>query len=288
MYSSRSPGFSALLAVAFFMGLDLPVPCLAMSTPEFEQRYDRFKDYTSLKVDLGRVFKDSRHEVELSFHRTFRGEGRSAKGGTPRMCFNSDSNEGWVYLDYHPITLLVDGERMRFDAKHDGSIGKGYVLEFMWVDPSESQIERIFRANNIEGQVGIREFKLSSEQVAAIKEFATLCVTPDRPVPSGRFVAPPPPQKPKSPEEILREKEAQRREATRLKEEAERQQEESRRRQEAQLISKLDQKLKLGKSLEKSNSKAAIQYYKDVIALAPDSPQAKTATDRIRVLSPKK
>jgi hypothetical protein len=285
MKQRRPIGPLASLAVALLIGVAAPMPCRAQSGPEFEQRYDRFKDYTSLELDLGQVIRGSNHEVKLAFIKTFNGEGRKAKSSPARLMFHSDSSDGWVYLDHHPVTLLVDGERMRFDPKHDGTVGKGYVLEFMLVRPGESQLQRLFGANKIEGQVGIHEFKLKPDQLAAIKEFATLVETPDRPIPSGRFVAPALPPKPKSPEDIAREQEAQRLEATRLQEDAQRQKEKNRRQQEAQLINKLDQNLRLGKVLEKSNTKAALQYYKEVVDLAPKSSQAKAATERIKALS---
>jgi len=40
------------------------------------------------------------------------------------------SHGGWRYLDYHPLILLVDGERMDLgDPARRGTIGDGYVLE---------------------------------------------------------------------------------------------------------------------------------------------------------------
>lgn len=273
------------LAAVLVIGCATPHSCRAQTALEFEQRYDRFKDYTSLSLELGRVIKGLHHEVVMSFHQTYRGEGRSERVGPARLRFYSDSDDSWVYLEHRPVTLLVDGGRMRFDPDHDGTVGRGYVLEYMWVRPSDMQSQKLLGASEIEGQLGIDEFKLGTDQLAAIKEFALLVETPDRPVPSGHFVAPPPPPKPKSLEETAREQEFQRREAGRLREEARRKEEENRRRQEAQLNDKLEQKLRLGKALERRNAKAALQYFKEVVKLAPDTAQAKSATERMTALS---
>jgi hypothetical protein len=60
--------------------------------------------------------------------------------------------------------------------------------------------------------------------------------------------------------------------------------EDLKRRVEAQLNATLNQKMGLAKGVEKTNPKAAIRYYEEVIDLAPDSSQAKAATERIGML----
>lgn len=138
---------------------------------------------------------------------------------------------------------------MRFELERDGNVGKSYVSVCIYVHLWVSPFLKILGASEIGGQVGSREFKLNAGQSAAIKGFANLIGNPDRPVPSGRFVAPPPTLRPKSPDEIAREREARRRESTQSQEEV------NRRRLETQLNNKLDQKLQLGKALEKPDKK---------------------------------
>jgi len=149
------------------------------------------------------------------------------------------------------------------------------------------QSQKFVGAGKIEGQLGVGEFHLDDDRLSAIKEIAALVKTPDRPVPTGPFVAPPPPPKPKSADEIAREQEDQGRDAARREEEFRRQEEARRGRQAAQLRARLDQKLRLARALERRNTKAALQYYKEIVELGPGLPQAKAAAERIRALAPR-
>ncbi len=128
MKSNLYNGSATVLTIVLGFCSSTSQHCRAQSSPRFEQRYDRFKDYTSLSLELGTVIQGPHHEVALSLHQTFRGEGRNSTVGSTRLRFYSDSDDGWVYLDYRPVTFLVDGERMRFEPDHDGTVGNGYVL----------------------------------------------------------------------------------------------------------------------------------------------------------------
>lgn len=155
----------------------------AEDTPEFEQTYDKFTDRSTLKLKLGVIISGRDHKAKLEVVQFFDGKLRSKDNNRPHLHFNSDSDDGWVYLEYHPFNLLVDGERMKFEIEHDGTVGKGYVLEHMWADLTASQFKALSSAKTVEGKLGSHEFALKPNQIAAIKEFDALLSDPERPLP---------------------------------------------------------------------------------------------------------
>jgi hypothetical protein len=66
-------------------------------------------------------------------------------------------------LKYHPLSFLVDGERLSWEedqVSHDGDVGDGYVLEQMHVNLQSSEFKRLAFAKTVEGRLGITEFTI--------------------------------------------------------------------------------------------------------------------------------
>lgn len=87
-----------------------------------------------------------------------------------------------------------------------------------------------------------------------------------------------------TPADLAAEAERKSKEAAEHEERINQTEERERHRQAAELDPKLARKLKLGKALEVINPRAALDYYREVIELAPDSSRAKTARERIKAL----
>ena len=86
------------------------------------------------------------------------------KGITGTMRFVSKS-DGWRFLDYHPLVALCDGVKIEFDEpSHDGSVGNGYVLEFMYADIPSIGLQKIGNCKEFEMRLGIQEIKITYEQ----------------------------------------------------------------------------------------------------------------------------
>ena len=66
--------------------------------------------------------------------------------------------DGWQYLDFRNITMLVGGERWRQEPEHKGSVWDGYVLEIIRFKPTPAQWQALARADSVEGKIGINEF----------------------------------------------------------------------------------------------------------------------------------
>jgi hypothetical protein len=88
------------------------------------------------------------------------------------------SSSDWSFLKYHPLTLLVDGQRMTWsedDVSHDGSVHSGVsvsVFEQMHAHPTLSQFYQIARARSVQGKLGIRQFDIPYESRAGMRALA--------------------------------------------------------------------------------------------------------------------
>src|SRR5262245_25968794 len=78
-----------------------------------EERYDRFRDATTLKVDLGVVLRPpgGGSYLELKVYQSYKGQGRLGRSGSPTLYFAYHSENGWRYLQSHQIILLLDGDQ---------------------------------------------------------------------------------------------------------------------------------------------------------------------------------
>jgi hypothetical protein len=83
-------------------------------------------------------------------------------------------------LNHHPVVFLADGERIAFDPAHKGSVGKGYVLEFLWVQPTKSQLLQLIHAKTVDVKVAIDEFRLMQSHINALKDFCAYLRDPSR------------------------------------------------------------------------------------------------------------
>ena len=155
-------------------------PAVGPHNYKIKQEYDRIEDQTTLRLDLGVIWRNAENELELKIAKTFRGKGRSIPDGDPRLLFMNDGKKGWRYLEYHPVTFLVDNERIRFEPDHDGRVGDGYVLEFLTPDLSGSQFQALVNAKSVEIRVGIDEVHLDPARMNALRDFASYASNPDR------------------------------------------------------------------------------------------------------------
>jgi len=318
---------------------DYPPPGNYPHNFEISQKYDKFRNDTTLHLDLGVVWRNEKNKLELDVYQDFDGEGRTEPDGVPRLQFTNFGDAGWRYLRLHPINFLVDGKRLSYQPEHHGVVKTGYVMEHMWVDPTKQEFLDIIYAKSVEIKVGLDEFQLGDSHLNALKDFASLIKNPDR------IVHPPYaacPAQLKGELKAARSYEAQGRDSLALdhytrviegakgsaeadeaakgikrltdpallaarkkakeaeerakaaqmeadeKAKAERQREAK----EKSLRLKIEQDLRLGRSLEGMNIKGALSYYREIVNLAkglePEPPQLKKAIDRIKALEAKK
>ena len=166
-------------AIACQAGDDIfPPPAEYRHDFKITQTYDKFKDETWLKMDYGGVWKNPDNEVELDLYTTFKGDGRSEPHGMPVFHFVNEGRDGWRYLKNHEVTFLADEERMSFREHYDGSVGKGYVLEFIAVYPSQAQLKKILHSRKVQFRIGFDELELTESHLNALKEYCSYIGSP--------------------------------------------------------------------------------------------------------------
>lgn len=139
--------------------------------------YDKFTDKTTLAINYPGGMKIDHTNLEIGFLFEFSGRSlaQQVRPSSKLTLMIDSKSENWEYLQFgHDLDFLVDGERMSIGTlDHDGSVGEGYVLEFMAAHISVSQFLRLANAKTIEGKLSTTEFSLSSDQIETIKDFAS-------------------------------------------------------------------------------------------------------------------
>lgn len=153
----------------------------SVRNPKIDKRieieYDELRDYSAMSVDLGVVLNDPRreHRIEMSLVRTWSGKTRNALKGSPKIHMSIYSrSEEWKFLKYHDVSILADKTRIRpsFDSR-DSDVDHG-LTEWLYYDIELADVEAIGDADAVRMGVGITDFSLTPDQIAAVKRFTEL------------------------------------------------------------------------------------------------------------------
>jgi hypothetical protein len=140
-------------------------------------KYDEIRDRGSFKVELGTIIASPLDElsVDLSIHQFFSGRERKPIGRAGKVSLYFDSkSKTWEFLKFHSLTLLVNGSKRLSPESdpHKGDVELGYVTEYLWYDISVPDLLVLANAESIEGEIGVRKFQLSKDQLEAIRDYA--------------------------------------------------------------------------------------------------------------------
>jgi hypothetical protein len=111
---------------------------------EIERKEDRFTN----SISFGTKPSPSLSHPWLATYMNFKG------GEKQFLCMFISSNESWRYLTCHSVYLLIDGKPFRsIKTQHRGSVGRGYVLEFIKTDLTFEEIKEISKATKVEFKI---------------------------------------------------------------------------------------------------------------------------------------
>jgi hypothetical protein len=131
----------------------------SLDTARFNQlvqfTYDKFKDYKTFSDKYPYSSKDAKFSMFVLCGKP---------GCTDRFNITTSSDE-WQYLDDHDLDGLCDGEKIAFETpSHDGTVGDGYVLEFMWTTLPKGQLSKLGNCKELDLRLGITEFTIPYEK----------------------------------------------------------------------------------------------------------------------------
>lgn len=150
-----------------------------------ERTEDRFSGKTSvvLEEEFGTAKRSSKPSI--TFITTLKKDGTA-----PRMlvslAFVSDS---WEYMRCSNVSMLIDGQSVALpEFEHDGTVGRGYVIEYLKAMTSTDLAQKIAGAQRaVELRVCTDEFVMPRALITSAKKFVSL-------VPAGEAPASPPTQ----------------------------------------------------------------------------------------------
>lgn len=135
--------------------------------------YDKFKDYSTLKINDLPITRS----IDISLYETY--SGKFAPNTLPRSvnCMITSSTDSWEFLTSHDVTFLLNNDvRLHYETSHDGTVGSGYVLEFLTFDIPIEDLIQIANATSVEIQIFTTEGKLATKQLNGIKDFLSRLV----------------------------------------------------------------------------------------------------------------
>ena len=160
---------------------ETPVPTLNQLIPprwpylhsyEIKEEYDRFKGHTmvSLEPDLDEM--DSLTQGSLWVAYSYDGETPHSPSFVGFSLWSV--NEDWEYLNCHSLDLLIDGSPLSLDTEHEGDVmSGGLVSETVIGQLGTRDFLTLVNAGLVEGKLCNTEFKLSREQMQALKDVAS-------------------------------------------------------------------------------------------------------------------
>lgn len=122
--------------------------------------FDRFENRTVAKTQWTPAEK-----CDISLTLLSEAIGKDWSGAYSIALGFSSSSDEWQYLTSHQLSVLVDGKKVEMGPlDHDGKVGDGYVMEFMWTT------DRVSLASLV---------TLSEADLAEFRIFTTECVFPE-------------------------------------------------------------------------------------------------------------
>jgi len=139
------------------------------SFAEIEIEYDRFKNKTVVRTDpkktAGTVIQPA-----LVLIGTYDGQTPSRPGEC--LLGFALRSASWAYLRCHSLYCLADGKPVELPPfKHEGSVGRGYVLEHIYIMVPFSFVEQLSKCEKLEFKLCNTEFSLSKYEMEDLKTF---------------------------------------------------------------------------------------------------------------------
>jgi len=139
------------------------------SFAEIEIKYDRFKNKTVVRTDpkktAGTVIQPA-----LVLIGTYDGQTPSRPGEC--LLGFALRSPSWKYLRCHSINCLADEKPVELPhSKHDGSVGRGYVIEHVSISIPFNIVEQLSKCEKVEFKLCNTEFSLSRYEMEDLKTF---------------------------------------------------------------------------------------------------------------------
>ena len=146
------------------------------SNAEVEKKYDRITKQTTVQTKQTSIKTGKPQLVLLA---SYTGDKFPADSKSFGIAFVSRSKD-WEYRNCNDTHILIDDEPYSpGEAKHNGTVGDGYVLEYLDYNVAFDSVQKMAVAKKIEVKICNTEFALSPSEMADLREFVRL-LTPEK------------------------------------------------------------------------------------------------------------
>lgn len=134
-------------------------------------QFDKFEKYTAISLEKMPISGGNSERLELSAF-FIKSETSNTPPNSVILRFLSMSDD-WRYLKYHDVSILADNRPLSFSpSEHDGSVGSGYVLEFIDVALPYQTFVQMVNAGKVEMRVGGTELNVTQNHLDALRDLA--------------------------------------------------------------------------------------------------------------------
>lgn len=140
-----------------------------------KSEYDKFKDLTVVTIPVPQTsYRFDFIRPQFSAFAIYKGRKLLSSPGNVGINFFSQS-EDWEYLECHEVNILADDQRIPIEeTKHDGTVGDGYVLEYINSRLGWKEVKMLSAAKTVEVKICNTKLKLNPQNMADLKEFVRL------------------------------------------------------------------------------------------------------------------
>lgn len=171
---------TAVLLIAAAVAFQSPAETPTAETVhpyKIDARYDRVRDYTSTGVNFNPVGKPDADgpgaRWSLAVSHTSTGEGRGPLAGTARVRFAFYRfGEVRALDDHHSVAILADAFRANPGEEYESRLEDGRVMETVSWAFTFDDFRKVAAASEVEVAVGSNDIRLTSRQVAALKDLS--------------------------------------------------------------------------------------------------------------------
>lgn len=181
---------------ALILALVLCCPVCLFGQTNFRKSYDKFKDKTTLTINIGTFLiktRNTKHALDMLVVSEFEGS-KMLLNPAVSLFFISASKE-WQFLKSDlSLRALVDNKRVSLGLmkRADSDTYSGGVSEILSLPTNWKTLKNLGTAKIIEMQIGDSEFALSPEQIDRFNIFVEFMEAEIPKVPSKLVIKPKP------------------------------------------------------------------------------------------------
>lgn len=148
-------------------GSQIPAPPTEPHTGIVISSFDEFSGYTTTALNIVTI-------PGFEFRAFWLNKGKHATRPISVSLTFQHKSESWEFLECHFTNFLIDGRPLATpDATHNGSVGTGYVLEFIHISMPTTTFLRFVNAKEAKVKICNDVIEFDEDNMVSLRDFAS-------------------------------------------------------------------------------------------------------------------